>query len=497
MRHFDKYLNFIKGVSREPLGRYGVALTSSAFFMFLFMEIARMTGLITNAYVGLVSYLVLPLLFIVGLIMIPLGWKRRQRKTGKSPSELMEQQFERTALEKGFFGSSFFQTVALLTMVNVLFMIIAGSQTLSFMDEPEFCGTACHSVMNPEWQTYQVSSHANVSCVSCHVGEGAEALLESKLNGLWQMASVTFDLYERPIPTPVHQLRPARETCEKCHWPAKQYGEELVKKVTYSNDEWTRPSYTTLGIKIDADTRTDRKGVHWHIAEGVEMTYTSIDPKRQKISEVTVKYPDGHERTFINKKLVDHDTSSEERVMDCVDCHNRATHVYKDPEHIVDAFLAEGKLPVDLPYIRREALSALRNGSPDKDLGREMVSTHLFKFYQKQYPEIRHTRQKELSQVGELLAAEYDRYIHPNMQITWNSYPSNLGHDANSGCFRCHHKDMVNDDLVSVSSDCTVCHDIFAYDSPSQYAFMGTPEEKAPEQAIHAYLKQQLDAGTQ
>jgi hypothetical protein len=109
--------------------------------------------------------------------------------------------------------------VLMLTILNLAIFGAASARMLHFMDSAKFCGTACHSVMNPEWVTYQQSPHAHVQCVECHVGEGMGALIDSKINGMWQVISLNFNLYERPIPTPVHNLRPARETCEKCHWP--------------------------------------------------------------------------------------------------------------------------------------------------------------------------------------------------------------------------------------------------------------------------------------
>ncbi len=170
---------------------------------------------------------------------------------------------------------------------------------LHFMDSAEFCGTACHSVMNPEWTTYQASPHARVACVECHVGEGVGALVNSKLNGAWQMVSATFDLYERPIPTPVHQLRPARETCEKCHWPSKFYGSRLQTRIAYENDEASTPRYTTLNLKIDAGAAGDT-GVHWHISPGKEVRYASVDDEREEMIWVESLQPDGNVRRFVN-----------------------------------------------------------------------------------------------------------------------------------------------------------------------------------------------------
>lgn len=491
MRFSKRYLQFIRGVSHNPIGKIGVALATSAFIMFLLMELGRITGLITNTYIGLISYLALPVMFIFGLIFIPLGWNKEKRITGKTTEELLNHKFEEEGVKAGFAGSGLFQTIAMLTLVNVLFMVLASTQMLHFMDEAEFCGTACHSVMNPEWQTYQVSSHANVSCVSCHVGEGAGALFESKLNGLWQMVSLSFDLYERPIPTPVHQLRPARETCEKCHWPAKHYGDELIKKVHFTDDEITQALYTTLAIKIDAEHDAEKQGVHWHIASGVSVKYEAVDEQRRKIKSVIVEYPDGKTKTYHNSRIAKSKPVIEERLMDCVDCHNRATHVYRQPESIIDSFLEHGSLPLDLPFIRREALDALRTKAPEKSDGLNQVARHLPAFYRENYPDVYYERLADLERIGELLQDEYDRYIHPEMNIDWGAYPSHLGHKSDSGCFRCHNEKMLSSSGEAITADCNSCHDIFAYESKSPFQFMLEADTTNLESQIHEHLKQQ------
>ncbi|MEJ2580834.1 MAG: NapC/NirT family cytochrome c, partial [Acidobacteriota bacterium] len=224
---FRSYFDFVRAVSLDPLGRIGVILTTTSFVSFVFFQLAILAGVVTNAYVGLIVYLLFPLLFILGLIIILIAWIRRKRRTGLETQELLEQQFGVDGVEGGFAGSRVLRTVLVLTLANIVILGGASIMMLHFMDTAEFCGTACHKVMNPEWTTYQASPHARVACVDCHVGGGVGALVNSKLNGAWQMVSAAFNLYERPIPTPVHQLRPARETCEKCHWPDKFYGSRL------------------------------------------------------------------------------------------------------------------------------------------------------------------------------------------------------------------------------------------------------------------------------
>jgi len=250
---FLKLLNFIHGVSICPTGRLGVILASSSFVCLVILELARIFGIITNSYIGLITYMVFPALFVIGLILIPIGWRRVKNKTGKSTRELLEDRFGNDVVKSDFLGSGLARTIVMLTLINIVFLGGISMQMLHFMDSAKFCGTACHSVMNPEWVTYQKSPHSRVACVQCHVGEGAGALIDSKLNGLWQMVSVTFDLLERPIPTPVHQLRPARETCEKCHWPDKFYGARLKTIAHYDLDKTNTPKFSTLNLTNDPE----------------------------------------------------------------------------------------------------------------------------------------------------------------------------------------------------------------------------------------------------
>ncbi len=366
---------FIRGISTNWTGTVGVALTTSAFILFVFFELLQIAGILTNSYVGLISYMALPAIFLIGLIMVPIGWWQFRRATGRSTSELLTQRFPDDMTKAKRIGSSLLATIALLTLVNILFIGIGGARMLHFMDTPEFCGTACHSVMEPEWVAYQNSPHAHVRCVDCHVGEGAQALLDAKLNGLWQVISATFDLYERPIPTPVHQLRPARETCEKCHWPDKFYGDRIKTYAKFALDEESTPSHTTLALKVGSGQKSDT--IHWHVGEANEVRYQAQDEQRLQVEWVEVRRGDEMHR-YTNRKpfpAIEHEGEAPvARSMDCVDCHNRATHIYHDPEDAVDKALADGRINRDLPFAKKVALSALLgNYGSDKDVAMKAV----------------------------------------------------------------------------------------------------------------------------
>jgi len=492
-----RYLDFVRAVSLGRLGRVGVVLTTTAFATFAVMQLAMLGGLVTNAYVGLIVYLLFPFLFVLGLAIIPIAWYRQRRRTALGVRALLEQRFGGDAVRGGPTGSPAFRTVAALTAANVAILGAASVAMLHFMDSPRFCGTACHSVMNPEWTTYQASPHARVACVECHVGEGVGALVDSKLNGAWQVVSATLDLYERPIPTPVHQLRPARETCEKCHWPEKFYGSRLVDRVTYTDDESTTPRHTTLDLKIDAGPTGDG-GVHWHVDPANQVRYASAGDRRQTMLWVEARQPNGTVRRFVNRRLTDVSGSESrvERVMDCVDCHNRATHVYQSPERAVDESLRLGRIDPSLPFIRREAVAALTGGYPSAEAATEGIRAGLESFYRRNYPDRASAWIDSIEAAAAELASIWSRNVHPGMEIEWGAYPSFLGHRESSGCFRCHTRDLQDEAGTWISDECTLCHSILAWDEDQPFAYLEPIPEKGRSRAMHAYLQQEFLAAT-
>lgn len=487
-----KYLRLVQALSISKLGRFGVVLVTSSFVTMIILEMARFGGILTNAYIGLVTYMLLPALFVVGLILIPIGWRRYKKSTGKTARQLLSERLDDPDTEQGFFGSRVFQSIAVLTLVNVVFLSVISSRMLHFMDGSHFCGTACHSVMDPEWITYQASPHARVQCVECHVGEGVGAFLDSKLNGVWQMVSVTFDLLERPIPTPVHNLRPSRETCEHCHWPEKFYGSRLKTITRHRKDEGSTPLYTTLGIKVDVGKGGPRSGIHWHIGAENKVRYASVDDERKEMIWVDVRQPEGSFKRYQNLNLPPQADASQVRALDCVDCHNRATHIYEDPSDLVDDRIDHDLIDSSLPFIKREALAALTAKYPSEDHAMKGMANHLRGYYKRQHLEIYENKLPEIDAAVEVLREAYRRNVHHDMKIKWRTYPSLIGHDGEGGCFRCHNLDIVDDQGSAISSDCTLCHSILAYDSPEPFAFIQRPDPSDAEYRMHEYLREEF-----
>jgi nitrate/TMAO reductase-like tetraheme cytochrome c subunit len=485
---------FWRGLSANWVGAAGVVLTTSSFVLFILAEALRILGLITNAYIGLITYLALPALFVLGLLLIPIGWWIFRRRTRKTTRELLSERFEADFLEARPRGSKLFNTIAILTVLNVIFLAAGSTRMLRFMDQPEFCGTACHSVMSPEWTTYQQSSHARVRCVDCHVGEGLEAEFDAKLNGAWQMISVTFDLYERPIPTPVHNLRPARETCEKCHWPDAFYGNRIKRVVHFADDRDSTPRYTTLSLKIGSGRGVKRGEIHWHVAGHNQVRYLQADDKRLAMHWVEVRKPDGGYRRFNNRKLADPGSWEDEqqlRILDCVDCHNRATHIFEDPEEAVDRRIASGLIDRSLPYIKRQSLEAL-TGSYPKGKARESIDLDLRGYYRLYHPEQIAQNGPAIDSAVEALRQAHARNIHERMQVTWNVYPDHLGHRRGPGCRRCHSPDLLDERGEAIPSDCTLCHSILAYESEEPFQFLMQVDPSDPECQMHLSLQREF-----
>ncbi|MGD9546344.1 MAG: NapC/NirT family cytochrome c [Candidatus Krumholzibacteriia bacterium] len=487
---------FIRGVATNWIGTAGVALTTSAFVLFVFFELMHVAGLVTNAYVGMISYMALPALFILGLILVPVGWAIYRRRVGRPTSELLTQRFPDDMTRAKRLGSSLVGMIALLTVVNILFLGVGGARMLHFMDTPRFCGTACHPIMEPEWTAYQNSPHASVRCVDCHVGEGAGALVNAKLNGLWQVISATFDLYEKPVPTPVHQLRPARETCEKCHWPEKFYGDRIKTVAHFARDERNTPSFTTLALKVGSGSGKEEGTIHWHVAAANEVRYRTADDKRLVMDWVEVRRGDTFHR-FTNRNpppLPEPEGGHplEPRSMDCVDCHNRATHIFRDPEAALDLALATGDIDTTLPFAKKIGLQALLGDYPDKQAALAGLDLSVRGSYRRMAGREKLATDPRTDRLVAALQDIFADNIFFPMNVGWNPYPDHLGHLGQGGCFRCHNPDLVDENGESIAYDCTLCHSILAMDAPSRFQYLLPVAEKDPDRKLHHYLQQEF-----
>ncbi len=453
------------GIPSTTLGLVGAALTTVSGVLILGLAAAAMQGFVGSPYVGIVAFLVLPGFFVLGLLLIPLGaWLARRRariaaERGEEIPHLPVVDLNDPLTRRRVL------VVAVLTAVNVVVLGVAGYKGLQVMDSPAFCGS-CHSVMDPEFTAYRRSPHARVSCVECHIGEGASWFVKSKLSGAWQLISVTFDLYQRPIPTPIHNLRPARETCEECHWPSKFTGDRLRVTTSYADDEASteKKTVTLLHVGGGQTAAGPIQGIHAHVAPGVHIRYLS-DPRRNVISTVEATWADGKTVLYRTKDSPATLPPREGwREMDCVDCHNRPTHRFREPGPEIDQAILARHVDGSLPWIKREGLAALQVAYPSHDAARAGIEKHLVDFYRQLDAAAWPSREPAVRAAAKALGDIYSWNVWPSMKITWGTYPSFLGHDQAPGCFRCHDGDHVTAQGKAISQDCGLCHSLLAVD---------------------------------
>jgi hypothetical protein len=350
--------------------------------------------------------------------------------------------------------------VLVLTMVNVIIVSLAAYRGIEFMDSPSFCGEVCHEVMEPEFAAFEDGPHARVSCVRCHIGPGAPWFVRSKLDGVRQVFAVLLDSHSRPIPTPVHNLRPAREVCEQCHWPEKFHGDKIVMKYEYGDDEAVTESATELRIHVGGGSEKlgVATGIHWHMSVANEVEYIAIDDSRQVIPWVRVRDAAGNVREYVDESVTPEQLAGgERRLMDCMDCHNRPSHTFSpSAEAAVDMALASGELP-KLPYVRREAVAALKISHASRESAMEDIGVRLSTFYRSGNGG-GEPSEADVARVVSVTRNLYARNVFPKMNVTWGTYPNHIGHTTAPGCFRCHDDTKKTKDGRTISMDCSLCH---------------------------------------
>lgn len=428
------------------------------------------TGL--NAYAAAILFLIMPGLFALGLALIPLGLYRERRRAARAGVAPGERDQLQAALRTAMASKTTRNRVAfvlLMTVLNVLIFATVTHRAVTFMETPQFCGNVCHSVMQPEFDAYKTSPHSKVACVQCHVGDGAGSAVKAKLSGLRQVWGIATGTFHRPIETPVHNLRAARETCETCHQARKYFGVQLGFRTRFKEDKENSPQVTALMFPIGGvDPQTGKAGgIHSHVGSDFQIRYEVLDAKRQLIGKIQ-RIENGR---VVTEWLPPKDRTQpvrETRVMDCVDCHNRPTHVYDaSPEVAVNRALVEGTLDRTVPWLRKIARGVLEAGHPARAEAELQFRRALDEAYRREHPEAIPATEK-LDAAARGIAALYRRNVYPDMNLTWNNYPSNIGHGGpdpgnfKGQCFRCHDGDHQTKEGKAISNKCEVCHEVIA-----------------------------------
>jgi nitrate/TMAO reductase-like tetraheme cytochrome c subunit len=453
--------HFFAAITQNVISLIGVLLAVVSLLLILCLVVVQLLGFEGGPYLGILTYLLLPAGFVLGLLLVPFGlWlqhRREKRKAGAAgkPLPVFDLNNEKTRGQIAVF--------TVLTLVAAVVVAGATYKGVEVMESTEFCGQACHTVMQPEATAHARSPHSKVACAQCHIGPGADWFVKSKISGAWQLVAVAFDLYPTPIPTPVHNLRPARDTCENCHSPTRFTGDRLKIRTHYADDEANTQLSTVLNVHVGGQHGKAASGIHWHVGEGVHVRYLTNE-QRDKVWDVELTQPDGSKQMFKAEEAAP--AGAQWREMDCVDCHNRPTHIYRDPEHELNLALDQGRIDQGLPFVKREGLRLLKVAYPSHEAARAGLQEELTKFYQQNYPQVMAEKAVLVQQAGKALGDIYSWNVFPQMKVTWGTYPNHLGHQDSPGCFRCHDNKHVAKTAeggeAKISKKCTTCHNVVA-----------------------------------
>jgi hypothetical protein len=427
----------------------------------------------SNTSLGLFIYIILPVFLGIGLLLIPLGIMFRIRKkdaevevTDTWPKFDLNQRSQRASFAK----------VSIITMLILVTSAMGSYQAYKYTESVEFCGKLCHEVEEPEYITYLHSPHARVTCVECHVSEGTNWYVKSKLSGLSQIYSVLFKKYSRPVTTPILDLRPVRETCEHCHWPDKFYGRKLVSQRSYLSDSANTDWYSSIVLKIgpEFDSIGMTEGIHWHTNKNYLTEYAASTPDRESIPWIKLTdLKTGKIKIFIDEE---NPVSAKElsglkvRTMDCMDCHNRASHLFLSPATYIDKAMVSGKIPKDIPYIKKAAMEALKYSYTTMDSAMMNIDQIIIGFYKEKHPAL---YAKEFSRIKKSISVIQDEYKNnafPYMRADASRFPNHIGHLESDGCFRCHSGRHKTASGETISRHCDLCHSINAQGSTGKIA---------------------------
>lgn len=422
-----------------------------------------------NPYVGILLYLIIPVIIITGLVLIPLGMVRRNRRIKKGMDNA-EAAWPKLDLNlKSHRNATLIFLVG--SIVFVLLSAVGAYQGYHYTESVEFCGETCHPVMLPEITAYHNSSHARVKCVDCHIGSGAGWYARSKLSGAYQVYATLADKYPRPIPTPVANLRPAQQTCEQCHWPERFFGGVRMEFNHYMYDDSSTHWPISMLVKVGGgDPATGvASGIHWHMNIGADVEYIARDEKRLDIPWIRVTDKTSGKVTVYKNE--NSPLSAEEvaqatpRKMDCMDCHNRPSHNYLSPDEEMDRVLLASKADRGLPSIKRVSVEAMTAAYETTDEAMQGVASHINDYYRENLGDGFAAQQASVNQAVASTQDAFRRSQFPEMKVRWSEYPDHVGHFNFPGCMRCHSGSLKSEDGRVVTRDCNACHTIMAQGS--------------------------------
>ncbi len=446
----------------NPITLVGAAIGAVSFGLILFLMLLETLAETPKPYMGIIAFVILPGILLIGLFVVIAGIVRahsRERAGLQAAIRMPQIDLNNPQHRRAFV---LFSLGAILLL---LFSAFGSFQAYEATDSNQFCGQTCHTVMEPEYTAYQFSPHARVGCVQCHIGPGADWFVRSKISGTYQVYATLLNKYPRPIPTPIKNLRPAQETCEQCHWPKQFYGDKLLVHTYFETDEKNTRWTLDLLMKIGGGNieTGPTSGIHWHMNIANVVTYAALDSARQQILWVRSKRSDGDVTEYRSTELTaDSAAQLAERRMDCIDCHNRPTHIYHPSARSVNRVMELGWIDPSLPDVKSVTVGALDQPYSSKEVALDSIRIAIEEHYRTTYPEVAAAKHDAIERtIGEVQKI-YSRNYFPAMRVSWRNFTDNVGHLYYPGCFRCHDGKHVADDGKVLSKDCNVCHVIVA-----------------------------------
>jgi nitrate/TMAO reductase-like tetraheme cytochrome c subunit len=371
----------------------------------------------------------------------------------------------RAALRKFFFpppGSPRWIMVLPYAVLGILTLslLVGGAYAWDYTNSPSFCGTACHT-MPPEYAAYQISPHARIACVECHIGrEFIGNQIFRKAGDIRHIVAMTFQTYEYPIR--VKSMRPAREICEKCHSPEKFSDDSLRTISHFKNDQDNTPYSIYLVLKTGGGAKREGlgRGIHWHIQNKVY--YYPTDSEEQKIPFVRVTNDDGSTSDYVDVESDFDPTrvdSTQLKEMDCITCHNRITHRIYTPEESLDRALTLGQISQGVPEIREKGVEVL-SGEYATQADAQTGIAKLESYYKGNYEEYYEANAEKVTNAVKVLQQIYADSVFIDQKVSWDSHPTNVGHIDSPGCFRCHDGKHLDANQEAIRLECNLCHSI-------------------------------------
>jgi nitrate/TMAO reductase-like tetraheme cytochrome c subunit len=353
--------------------------------------------------------------------------------------------------------------------VFTILVLTAGVYTWDYTNSPQFCGTTCHT-MPPEFTAYLTSPHARIDCVDCHIGKSFIATkITRKAGDITHVTNTIFRNYEFPIRA--HDLRPARETCEKCHYPEKFSDDSLRQMKRFASD--TNNTATTIYLDLKTGGGSQRvglgKGIHWHIEN--QVFYLPIDPEEQQIPYIKVIEDDGSTTEYVDiDAQIDTQSINPEdlKEMDCITCHNRITHLVLTPEETVDQLMDRGEISTNIPEIHQKAIEVYSQIYDTTEKGVNGIAG-LSGYYQAYYPDYYADNRDKIDAAISALQTAYRNSVFPEQNSDWTTHPNNIGHKDSPGCFRCHDGKHLDAEQHAIRLECNLCHAIPVVAGPTDF----------------------------